>query len=94
MDQVQINDIRAFLSSHGKLAMNFTVWKYCFKSFLMSSQEFAEKFFCNTVNAQITASVGTVMVLALLELGWLLEEKIRIDASGALYPFQSNLMAI
>ena len=64
----------------------------------MSSQEFAEKFFCATVNAQIisaqTASAGTVILLVLLELGWLLEEKKRIDASSAIYPFQSILMNI
>ena len=45
------------------------------------------------ISAQ-TASAGTVIVLVLLEFGWLLKEKKRIDAYGALYQLQSILMAI
>ena len=58
---------RAFLT---KVTMNFVVWKHCFKILLMSSQEFAEKLFCATVqnNFTQTASVGTVIVLDLPEL--------------------------
>ena len=88
----KIYNIGAFLSSHGKVAMNFAVWKHCNESFTYVIPGICWKFFCATVNAQIV-SAQTVIVLDLLELGWLFEEK-RIDASGAPYPFQSILMVI
>ena len=91
------NDVWAFLSSHGKVAINFAVWKHCFESFTYSITGICWKnFVCqgqcpnNFSTNSISRHSNSARHAGSCLVAW---RKKRVDGSGAPYPFKSILMA-